>query len=181
MNESPPTTRVEAFPGQSVGLLVRMECCATDLPARVLDTEQPGRVWITAPIHLCRLPEVGMRFTATWESKTGLARSGGTIEAQQERPRRWQLQFDEPVEHLSVEERYPDDSPGFLDLGQTRLPARIIDRSYHGVGCIVPALAQLKPGQRVIVTVGEHRRAGAITRVRGFGNQVRVGVRLDAL
>jgi hypothetical protein len=85
------------------------------------------------------------------------------------------------VELLSVEERYPDDSPDFLDLGNARLPARIIDRSFHGVGCIVPGLARLEPGQRVTVTVGDHQRAGTISRVRGFGNLVRVGVRLDEI
>jgi hypothetical protein len=158
-----------------------MDCCEVDLPARVLDTEQPTRVWITAPLHVCGKPEVGMHCVATWECSTGLARSNGTVEVQQQRPRRWRLCFDGRIEHLTIEERYPDDSPGFLDLGFARLPARITDRSFHGVGCVVPALAQLEPGQRVSVRVGDHERAGTIARVRGFGNQVKVGIRLDEL
>jgi hypothetical protein len=39
----------------------------------------------------------------------------------------------------------------------------------------------MEPGQRVSVRVGDHERAGTIARVRGFGNQVKVGIRLDEL
>ena len=77
--------------------------------------------------------------------------------------------------------RYPDDSPGTLDIGTARLPARVVDRSFNGVACVVPALANLRPGARVRVIVGRYERAGTIARVRSFGNQLRVGIRLDEL
>jgi hypothetical protein len=175
-------------PAPGAELLLRLECCTIDLPSRVLEVPraQGGeahvlRAWITSPIHLCGRPEIGTRCTATWQSKTGLARSTGEVELQQQRPRRWLLRLDDKIERIASEERLPDDSPGMLDLGFARLPARIIDRSFHGVGCVVPALAQLKPGQRVSVHVGNHKRTGTIARVRGFGNQVRVGIQLDEL
>ena len=97
------------------------------------------------------------------------------------RPPTWVLLLNDDVEPIDIEERYPDDSPGTLDIGTARLPAQIVDRSLHGVGCVVPALVRLRPGQRVRVVVGAHDRAGVIARVRPMGNQLRVGVRLDAL
>ena len=175
-------------PATGADLLLRLECCAVDLPSRVLEVPRTDgsdahlvRAWITSPIHLCGRPELGSRCIATWRGKTAFARATGTVESQQQRPRRWLLQFDSAIARIDIEERLPDDSPGFLDLGFTRLPARIVDRSYHGVGCVVPALAQMEPGQRVSVVVGDHKRAGTIARVRGFGNQVRVGIQLDEL
>jgi hypothetical protein len=175
-------------PAPGADLFLRLECCAVDLPSRVLEVPRPDgsgaqlvRAWITTPIHICGRPELGSRFIATWRGKTCFARATGTVELQQQRPRRWLLQFDSAIARIDVEERLPDDSPGSLDLGFTRLPARIVDRSYHGVGCVVPALAPMEPGQRVSVVVGDHKRAGTIARVRGFGNQVRVGIQLDEL
>jgi hypothetical protein len=166
------------YPGASISL--RLECCYTDLPARVLDADA-NRVSISAPVHLCRRPEIGMRFSAVWEHKTGMARSGGVVESQSRLPRNWVLQLAQPIEPLLIEKRYADDSPATLIVDGTRVPARVVDRSENGVGCMVPALVKLEPGQRVRVTVGNHDRAGAVARVRPLGNQLRVGIRLDEL
>jgi hypothetical protein len=170
--------RLAELPASGGSLVVRLDCCGVDLPARVVGV-QGMRVSISAPIHLCSRPELGSHFAATWDCKTGVARATGTVESQRRVPPTWVLHIAGPIERLDVEPRFPDDSPGLLDLGDSRLPARIIDRSLHGVACLVPALAPLKPGQRVRVTVGRHERAGTIARVRPFGNQLRVGIRLD--
>jgi hypothetical protein len=155
-----------------------LECCFSDLPARVLEGGS-NRVSITAPVHLCRRSEIGLRFTAVWEHKTGMARSSGVVEAQNRVPRSWVLQLDGAVETFVLEKRYSDDSPATLIVDDTRVPARVVDRSESGVGCMVPALAKLEVGQRVQVIVGNHDRAGTIARVRPLGNQLRVGIRLD--
>ena len=120
-----------------------------------------------------------MRIVAVWDCKTGAARAGGTVESQTRRPNAWVLELDAEIESLVIEERLPDDSAGTLEVGATTLPARIIDRSFHGVGCLVPAIVSLRPGQRARVIVGDHNRKGTIARVRRIGNQLRVGIELD--
>ncbi|HET9730875.1 MAG TPA: PilZ domain-containing protein [Acidimicrobiia bacterium] len=167
-------------PHPGAPLSLRLTCCGRDLPTRVLDVDGT-RVSVTAPVHLCKRAELGMEFTAVWEGKTGVARSGGTIESQRRLPPTWVLALEAPIERLDIEERYPDDSPGTLEVGDTRLPARFIDRSLHGVACLVPALIRLEQGQRVRVIVGKHEREGAIARVQSIRNQLRVGIRLDEL
>ncbi len=137
------------------------------------------RVTVTAPVHLCRRDEVGMRVTAVWDGKTGAARARGVVASQQRRPTAWVLQLEPAIEALDIEERFPDDSTGTIEVGATTLPARIIDRSYHGVGCLVPAIISLERGQRARVIVGVHKRKGTIARVRRIGNQLRVGIELD--
>src|SRR6476620_3148614 len=110
------------YPGAAI--LLRFSCCVIDLPARVLEV-QDTRVTISAPIHLCRRPETGARFTATWDCKTGVARASGTVESQRPRPPTWVVALDGAIERIDVEQRYPDDSPGVLDIGTARLPARV--------------------------------------------------------
>jgi hypothetical protein len=170
--------RLSALPRAGEALSMRLACCNIDLPTRVVDV-QGARVFVTAPLHVCRRSEIGAQFTATWESNRGVGRSSGTVESQRRHPPTWVLSVDGPIEFLDLEPRYSDDSPGLVDIGGTRLPARIVDRSLHGVGCVVPALAALRPGQRVRVIVGRHSRAGTIARVRPFGTQLRLGIRLD--
>ncbi len=118
---------------------------------------------------------------AIWESKTGVLRSTGYVESHRRLPPSWVLRFEGAIEKVLIEERYPDDSPGTLDVCGTRLPARVIDRSLHGAACLVPALVRLRRGQRVRITVGNHDRAGTIARVQPLGNQLRVGIRLDEI
>jgi hypothetical protein len=170
--------RTAEAPAPGAALSLRLECCTTDLPTRVLEVEGT-RVCVTAPVHLCRRQEIGMRVTAVWDCKTGAARAGATIESQPRRPNAWVLRLDAMIEALDIEERLSDDSAGVIEVGSTTLPARIIDRSYHGVGCLVPAIVTLQPGQRARIVVGEHKRKGTIARVRRIGNQLRVGVQLD--
>jgi hypothetical protein len=148
------------------------------LPTRVVESESDA-ITVRAPVHLCRRPEVGMKFSAVWDCTTGVARSAGVVQSQRRVPPTWILHFQGPIEHFVVEERYPDDSPGTLDLGEQRLPARIIDRSLHGVACVVPAVVRVERGQRVRVIVGRHEREGTVARVSNLGNQLRVGIRLD--
>jgi hypothetical protein len=164
------------YPGAPIS--VRLECCDIDLPSRVLEA-QSTRVLITAPIHVCRRPEIGVQCTAIWESKTGVSRSTGYVESHRRLPPSWVLRFEGAIERVVIEERYPDDSPGTLDVSGTRLPARVVDRSLHGAACLVPALVRLRPGERVRITVGDHNRRGTIARVQPLGNQLRVGIRLD--
>ena len=158
---------------------VRLQCCTTDWPEHVFSTRTGHAVSITAPIHLCRRSPLDATFDTIWDSKTGPARASGVVESVRPRPPTWVLLLNDDVEPIEIEERYPDDSPGTLDIGTARLPAQIVDRSFHGVGCVVPALVHLRPGQRVRVVVGVDHRAGVIACVRPLGNQLRVGVRLD--
>ena len=165
-------------PNPGVTLSLRLECCAVDLPTRVLDV-QGTSVFVTAPIHLCGRRELHARFSSTWESKTGIARSTGSVESQRRLPPTWVLKLEGPIERLEIEERFPDDTPGTLEVGSTRLPARVVDRSIHGAACVVPAMVRIQPGQRVRVIVGQHDRKGTVARVRPLANQLRVGIRLD--
>jgi hypothetical protein len=165
-------------PHAGAALTLRLECCGRDLPARVLASEG-SRVSITAPVHVCRRSVIGAALTAVWSSKTGTAKSTGTVESLRRLPPTWVLSLDDAIEPVEVEERFPDDSPGMLDIGGKRVPARVVDRSLHGVGCLVPALVQLTPGQRVQIIVGKHERSGTVARVQPLHNQLRVGIRLD--
>ena len=170
--------QVRELPYVRAPISIRLECCDVDLPSRVLEV-QPTRVLITAPIHPCRRPEVGVRCTAVWESKTGLLQSTGYVESHRRVPPSWVLRLEGVIERILVEERYPDDSPGTLEVNGSRLPARVIDRSLHGAACLVPALVRLRRGQRARLSVGDHARGGTIARVHPLGNQLRVGIRLD--
>lgn len=170
--------QVRELPYVRAPISIRLECCDVELPSRVLEV-QSTRVLITAPIHPCRRPELGVRCTAVWESKTGLMQSAGYVESHRRTPPSWVLRFEGAIEKILVEERYPDDSPGTLEVDGTRLPARVVDRSLHGAACLVPSLMKLRRGQRVRVSVGDHSRQGTIARVHSLGNQLRVGIRLD--
>ena len=170
--------RVHELPYAGAPISLRLECCEIDLPSRVLDT-QSTRVLITAPIHVCRRPEIGVQCTAIWESKTGLLRTTGYVESHRRLPPSWVLRLEGVIERVVIEERYPDDSPGTLEVDGARLPARVVDRSLHGAACVVPALVKLRRGQRVRIRVGNHDRRGTIARVQPLGNQLRVGLRLD--
>jgi hypothetical protein len=174
------TSQLGELPYSGASLSLRLECCLVDLPARVLSA-QGTQISVTAPVHMCKRQELGARVTAIWDCKTGIARSTGTVESQRRLPPTWVLNLDGAIEHLTLEERYPDDSPGMLDIGDKRVPARVVDRSLNGVGCLVPALVRLRPGQRVNITVGRHDRAGTIARVQPLHNQLRVGIRLDEI
>jgi hypothetical protein len=166
------------MPPTGAALSLRLPCCTTNLPARVL-TVDGNSISITAPVHLCGTPEANARLTAVWEGKTGFYRATGVVASKRQRPPSWVVALHAPIERLEIEPRYPDDSAGTLDVGASRLPARIVDRSLHGVACVVPALTQLRPGQRVRVIVGQHNRAGTIANVRPLNNQLRVGIHLD--
>jgi hypothetical protein len=109
-----------------------------------------------------------------------VSRANG-VESSRPRPPTWNLRVSGPIERLEIEERFPDDSQRMLDIGISCPPARILDRSLHGVACVVPALTQLRPGRRVRVIVAKRDRAGTIARVRALNNQLRVGIRLDEL
>jgi hypothetical protein len=174
----PEERQLARLPHGGESLSLRLDCCGEDLPTRALEL-QGSRVFVSAPLHLCRRSEIGAGFIATWDAKAGVCRSSGTVESLRRHPPAWVLRFEGSVDVLDIEKRFSDDSAGLLDIGDARLPARIIDRSLHGVGCLVPALTKLRPGQRVRVIVGRHDRAGTVARVRSFGNQLRVGIRLD--
>jgi hypothetical protein len=166
------------LPYPSAPLTLRLECCNIDLPARVLEV-LGTRVFITAPVHPCRRPELGVQCSAIWQCKMGLASSTGYVESHRRLPPSWVLRFEGPIEQVIIEERYPDDSPGTLIVDGTRVPVRVIDRSEHGAGCLVPAVVRLRVGQHVRIVVGKHERTGAVARVQVIGNQLRVGLRLD--
>jgi hypothetical protein len=174
------TREAAELPYPSAPLTLRLECCNVDLPARVLEV-LGTRVFITAPVHPCRRPEVGVRCSAIWQGKTGLAESKGYVESHRRLPPSWVLRFEGPIERVNIEERYPDDSPGTLIVDGARVPVRVVDRSVHGAGCLVPALVRLRVGQQVRIVVGKHERAGVVARVQLLGNQLRVGLRLDDL
>lgn len=158
---------------------VRLACCGADRPARTI-TAADGLVTIAQPFHPCRVAAVGDGALLVWSTGNGVRTVAGDLQAVLSRPPRWCIRVRGSVGALNrrSEPRYEFGAMAAIWSRRGMVPARIVDRSRSGLGCLVGGGAPLVQHDVVTVEVAGETLRALVVRVRPSGRSLDVGLRL---
>lgn len=174
-----PTIAVRSLPANGARIALRLGCCGTESPTRVVGV-QGTKLVLVRPVHTCDAPVVDRRVTVLWADGGEQFGADGVVRAVGGQPVRW---FVEVVGEPSSANRRQESRSNCSDMavlrrGTTMIPAHVVNRSSSGLGCLVGGASRIAVGQEVTVELRGHRALARVVRVRPSGASLDVGLQL---
>jgi hypothetical protein len=174
-----PTIAVRSLPTNGAPIALRLGCCGTESPTRVVAV-QDAKLVLVRPVHTCDAPVVDRRVTVLWADDGEQFSADGVVRAVGGQPVRW---FVEVVGEPSPANRRQESRSSCHDMavlrrGSTMIPARVVNRSSRGLGCLVGGASRIAAGEEVTVELRGHRALARVVRVRPSGASLDVGLQL---
>lgn len=174
-----PTIAVRSLPTKGAPIALRLGCCGNESPTRVVGV-QGTKLVLVRPVHTCGAPVVDQRVTVLWADEGEHFGADGMVRAIGGQPVRW---FVDIVGEPSPANRRQESRSNCRDMavlrrGSTMIPARVVNRSSKGLGCLVGGASRIAVRQEVTVELRGRRALARVVRVRPSGASLDVGLQL---